>query len=127
VTLVLDSGAVTFFALRRRAALPLVLDLRAQGLWPPSVPVVVLAECLHGHAGLDASVNAWLKTCDVIEDLPEALARRAAQLRRLARAGSAVDALVVAAAEPSGVVLTSDPRDLMALATYARDVRVEVV
>jgi hypothetical protein len=48
-------------------------------------------------------------------------------LRRLARRGSAVDALVVALAEPGGTVLTSDPGDLDALAQYAHDVIVERV
>jgi hypothetical protein len=37
---------------------------------------------------------------------------------------SAVDALVVAHAEPAGTVLTSDPRDLDALAAHAESVDV---
>ncbi len=45
----------------------------------------------------------------------------------MARRGSAVDALVVALAEPGGTVLTSDPGDLVALAQYAHDVIVEKV
>jgi len=68
-----------------------------------------------------------LKTCDIVEVIGEPLARRAALLRRLARRGSAVDALVVALAEPGGTVLTSDPGDLSALAHYAHDVIVEKV
>ena len=82
-------------------------------------------ECLEGHAGRDAAENRFLKTCDILEDVPEPLARRAASLRRRARTGSAVDALVVAVAEPDGLVLTSDPRDLEALAAHARRVRIE--
>jgi hypothetical protein len=66
-----------------------------------------------------------LKTCDVAEAVPESLARRAALLRRLARRGSAVDALVVAFAEPDGTVLTSDPHDLEALANHANGVVIE--
>jgi len=69
-------------------------------------------------------VNRFLKTCDVIEAVPERLARRAASLRTKARKGSAVDALVVAFAEPGGAVLTSDPDDLEALAAFAEDVRI---
>ena len=65
------------------------------------------------------------KTCDIADAVPEALARRAALLRRLARRGSAVDALVVAFAEPGGTVLTSDPDDLGALAAHASDVLIE--
>ncbi|MCA9514740.1 MAG: hypothetical protein KC635_07355 [Myxococcales bacterium] len=61
-------------------------------------------------------MNRFIKTCDLIEAMPERLARRAARLRTQARAGSAVDALVVAFAEPDGAVVTSDPDDLRALA-----------
>ena len=85
----------------------------------------MLVECLRGDAGRDAPVNRLLKTCDLVEDIPQALARRAAFLRARARRGSAVDALVVAAAEPRGTVLTSDVGDLRALAAYADGVAVE--
>jgi hypothetical protein len=91
------------------------------------VPSIVLVECLQGHAGRDAAENRFLKTCDVVEDVSEPLARRAAFLRRRARRGSAVDALVVAVAEPGGTVLTSDPRDLEALASHAHRVKIERV
>jgi hypothetical protein len=60
-----------------------------------------------------------LKTCEVVEKIPEALARRAALLRRRARRGSAIDALVVAMAEPDGTVLTTDPN-------VAPDIRKEI-
>src|SRR5690242_14088209 len=56
--------------------------------------------------------------------VPQSLARRAATLRRLARRGSDVDALVVAFAEPGGTVLTGDPPDLQALAAHADNVGV---
>lgn len=59
--------------------------------------------------------------------MSEATAQRAAQLRRLARTGSAVDALVVALAEPGGTVLTTDRADLEALATHAEGVAIEVI
>jgi hypothetical protein len=81
-------------------------------------------ECLEGHAGRDAVENRFLKTCDIAETVPESLVRRAALLRRHARRGSAVDALVVALAEPGGTVLTSDPHDLQALASHAERVNV---
>ena len=61
------------------------------------------------------------------EEIPEPLARRAALLRRQARRGSAVDALVVAFAEPDGTALTSDLDDLEALAEHANRVSVEKV
>jgi hypothetical protein len=57
--------------------------------------------------------------------LPEVSARRAAALRGLARRGSAVDAVVVATAEPGGTVLSGDVADLEALATHADGVTVE--
>jgi len=125
VVLVLDSSAVTRLAERSRFAAALIQALRAESLWPPTVPFVVLVECLEGHAGRDADENAFLKTCDIVEEVDETLARRAAFLRRHTRRGSAVDALVVAAAEPGGTVLTSDPRDVDALASHAQRVRIE--
>jgi len=125
--LVLDSGGVSRLAERSRQAAALLLALREEGLWPPIVPSVVLVECLQGHAGRDALANRFLKTCDVVEEIPEPLARRAALLRRQARRGSAVDALVVAFAEPGGTALTSDLDDLEALADHATRVSVEKV
>jgi hypothetical protein len=125
--LVLDSGGVSFLAQRSRASVALLAALRRDGLWPAMVPSVVLAECLTGQPGRDAVTNRFLKTCDIAEFAPQALARRAAALRTQARRGSAVDALVVAAAEPGGVVLTSDAGDLRALAEHATGVAVEGV
>ena len=125
--LVLDSGGVTRLAERSRQAAALILALREQDLWPPLVPSVVLVECLQGHPGRDALANRFLKTCNIVEEIGEPLARQAALLRRQARRGSAVDALVIALAEPGGTVLTSDPGDLNALAQYARGVIVEKV
>lgn len=125
--LVLDSGGVSRLAVRSRQVAALILALRERDLWPPLVPSVVLVECLQGHTGRDAHANAFLKTCDIVDDVPERLARRAALLRRKARRGSAVDALVVALAEPDGTVLTGDPDDLATLAQFADRVRVEKI
>ena len=125
--LVLDSGGVSRLAERSREALALILALREAGLWPPVVPTVVLTECLQGDSGRDANANRFLKTCDIAESVPQWLARRAAFLRRRARRGSAVDALVVASAEPDGTVLTSDVGDLEALAAHAEGVSIERV
>jgi hypothetical protein len=125
--LVLDSGAVSRLSERSQQAAALILALQEEELWPPVVPSVVLVECLQGHAGRDALTNRFLKTCDVLIEIPEPLARRAASLRARARRGSAVDALVVAFAEAGGTVLTSDPRDLTALAGRAHSVRVEKI
>jgi hypothetical protein len=123
--LILDSGGVSHLAERSQATLAVIRSLKEEGLWPPRVPSAVLVECLQGHAGRDANANRLLKACEISQLVPESLARRAALLRRLARRGSAVDALVVASAEPGGTVLTSDPDDLAALSAHADGVIVE--
>ena len=122
--LVLDSGGVSRLARRRPDAVAMIAAFTAEGLWPPVVPSVVLAESITGRQRNDANTNRLLKTCDIVEDLPEHVARRAGALRALARQGSAVDAIVVAIAEPGGAVLTRDPKDLNALATHADGVRI---
>jgi hypothetical protein len=125
--LVLDSGAVTRLAERSARAAALIAALRAEGLWPPVVPSVVLVECLTGVGSRDATEHRFLRTCDVAETIPVPLARRAAWLRAKARRGSAVDALLVAVAEPGGTVLAGDPADLRALAGNATAVAVETI
>src|SRR5437867_151590 len=96
--------------------------LRAEGLWPPLVSTASLVESLTGDSGRDANTNRFLKICTISERLPERVARRAAFLRARARRGSAVDAIVVALAEPGGTVLTSDAKDLRAIASRADEV-----
>ncbi|MDA8267664.1 MAG: hypothetical protein M0013_04730 [Actinomycetota bacterium] len=123
--LVLDSGGVSFFAKRNQDAVATIRALVRDGAWPPLVPSVVLVESTTGRQRNDAAVNRLLNTCDVREDLPVSLARRAGELRHLARRGSAVDAVVVASAEPGGVVLSGDVEDLSALASHTSAVRVE--
>ena len=91
---------------------------------PAFVPSIVLVECLSGRQHTDAVVNRFLKTCVVVDGPHERLARRAGSLRAKAGRGSAVDAVVVAMAEPGGTVITSDIKDLAALASHAQDVSV---
>lgn len=122
--LVLDSGGVSRLARRRPDLAAMIAAFTAEGLWPPVVPSVVLAESITGRQRNDANTNRFLKTCDIVEELPEHVARRAGALRALARQGSAVDAIVIAMAEPGGAVLTSDPKDLNALASHASGVRI---
>lgn len=102
----------------------MVAVFKRDGLWPPIVPSIVLVESLTGRQRTDTLVNRLLKTCDIVEDLPRSIARRAAVLRALAGRGSAVDAVVVATAEPGGAVLGGDLTDLRALAAHAEDVTV---
>jgi hypothetical protein len=125
--LVLDSGGLSRLGQRSRRAAALIEALQAENLWPPVVPTMVLAESTTGTARTDANVNRLLKSCDVEPVVAEATARRAGQLRALAGRGSAVDALLVALAEPGGTVLTGDTQDLEALAAHAQDVVIERV
>lgn len=125
--LVLDSGGVSLLAQRSSRAAAVIGELRTAGLWPALVPAPVLVECLTGQVGRDTAANRLLTSCDVLTDVPQALARRCARLRFEARRGSAVDALVVGVAEPDDVVLTSDPRDLAALAGVATGVTIHAV
>jgi len=91
------------------------------------VPSVVLAESLQGNSSRDANTNRFLKTCVIETIISVDMARRAADLRRRARTGSAVDALVVALAEPGGTILTGDKADIEALAAFADRVNVQVI
>ena len=125
--LVLDSDAVTRLARRNRQNAATINVLRRQGLWPPVVPSLVVVESVTGRAGADANTNRMLKTCDIVTELSETIARRAAHLRFRAKRGSAVDAVVVATAEPGGSVLTGDREDLRALAGYAEHVTVDTI
>jgi hypothetical protein len=118
--LVLDSGGISRLAERSSSAAALIRALRAEGLWPPLVSTASLVESL-------TNTNRFLKTCNIAERLSERVARRAAFLRARARRGSAVDAIVVALAEPGGTVLTSDPRDLRSIASRADEVAIEAV
>lgn len=119
MSLVFDAGALSAVA-GQRARLH---ELRRRGLWPAQVPTVVLTEALTGDHRRDFHVNRLLRRCQV-RPVDEAQAREAARLRTATgRAGSisAVDAIVVAlaGAHADGLVLTSDPRDLRALAEHA--------
>lgn len=120
--LVLDSGGVSRLSRQNQETTALIAVFRRDGIWPPIVPSLVLVESLTGRQRHDARLNRLLKTCEVIEELPERLARRAGSLRAQARRGSAVDAVVIAMAEPGGAVLGGDLEDLRALAAHADDV-----
>ncbi len=120
MTATLDSSALTKFATHDRATMARIQRLLERELWPPVVPTAVLVESLTGQGPRDARVNRLLRTCEVV-DLDAVTARRAAALRTRARAGSAVDAIVVATAEAeaSELVITGDFEDLSRLARYA--------
>lgn len=125
MTLVLDVGGVTMLA-GHRARLQ---ELRWRDEWPPAVPAAVLTEALAGDHRRDFHENRLLRLCDVVI-VDELLGRAAASLRTAVSGPwvpSAVDAIVVAAADQLGgaTVLTGDPKDLRRLAAHAgRPVRV---
>jgi hypothetical protein len=125
--LVLDSGGFGRLSERSRKSLALIEEFRKAGLWPPVVPTMVLVESLQGHPGRDANANRFLKTVLTDDGVAVDIARRAAELRRRSRRGSAVDALVVVLAEPNGTVLTGDEEDIAALAAVSRNVAVELL
>lgn len=122
MSLVLDSGAITALGRRDRQTAARIAALHRRGLWPPIVPTAVLVESLTGNGVRDALANRMVGLSSV-HPLDEPLARRAAQLRSKARAGSAVDAVVVATAELlEALVITGDLDDLGRLAEHARGV-----
>ena len=89
--LILDRGGFSRLSSRTHQALALIRALRTEGLWPPVVPTMVLVESLRCDAARDAQANQFLKACIVRTDVEPPLARRAAELRRRSRKGSAVE------------------------------------
>lgn len=120
--LVLDAGAVTALGRRDRQTAARIAALRHRGLWPPILPAAVLVESLTGSRVRDTLAN---RTVDLsmVHPLEEPLARRAVQLRGRTRAGSAVEASVVATAEHlEAVVITVNPDGLGRLSQHAEGV-----
>ena len=122
--LVLDSGA--FVAVERgdRDVVALIKREYLAGRVPVSHGGVV-AQVWRGGTGRQVPVARLLAGVDVAA-LDDGLGRRAGML--LARSGlaDAIDAAVVSLAADGDDILTSDPRDLRALA-QAADVHVELI
>jgi hypothetical protein len=119
MTLILDAGGISALTGQRGR----LMELRRRGLWPPQVPVAVLAESLTGDHRRDYHANRLLSTCQ-LRDITEPHAREAARLRTATgRAGTitATGAIVTAFASTchDPVILTTDPGDLAALAQHA--------
>lgn len=125
--LVLDSGGLSRLASRTRRTAALIEAFRSHGLWPPVVPTAVIVESTTGKARTDANINQLLQACDIDPTVSERTARRAGQLRAAAQRGSAVDAVVVALAEPGSTVVTTNPDDLHALAAHSESVAIETM
>jgi predicted nucleic acid-binding protein len=120
MTLILDAGGVSALAKHRGRLAEFVM--REARL--PQVPAIVLTEALTGDHRRDHEANRLLRFCE-IRDVDETLARAGARLRALTdRAGtiSATDACVAAfaATQQNARVLTSDPKDLIALTEQLR-------
>ena len=124
--IVLDSGGISKLADRSLDSLALLKRLIALNdvMLVPS-PVVV--ECLHGNSRKDTPVLRFLQKCVIEEVLRMGMAQRAAELRRKSGHGSAVDAIVVAFAEPGGTVITGDRVDIKNLAAHASKVYVAAI
>jgi hypothetical protein len=119
MSLVLDPGAVVALGRRDRQTAARITALRRRGLWPPILPAAVLIESLTGNRVRDALAT---RTVDLslVHPLEEPLARRAAQLRGRARAGSAVEATLVATAEQlEALVIAVNLDDLARLAQHS--------
>jgi hypothetical protein len=101
--------------------------LRRRGLWPPIVPRAALAESRTGSSKRDVNTNLPVEARDVRSGVAERVVRRGRGAWYDGSEGlCAVDALVVAAAEPGSTALTSDGVDLRAIAADAVDVVIEV-
>lgn len=122
---VLDPGGLRRLADRSPRSLVVLRTLRERDLWPAVVPSAAVVEALTGDADADRQLDAFLACCDVIEHLDTATARRAAWLRTAANRGTAVDAIVVALAEPGGSVLVAHRPTVEAMALFADGVFVE--
>lgn len=114
--LILDSGAVIALSrrdVRARAILAGALEVRAEVV----IPSVVLTETLRGSPR-DAPVNHIVTRVDRTAPLDDAGGRLAGGLLGDAHSDDTVDAMVVATAirVGGGVILTSDPDDLVPLA-----------
>ncbi len=122
--LVLDAGA--FLAVERDDRETVALLKRE--LSARRVPLThggVIGQIWRGGAGRQASVARLLGAVEVAP-LDGALGRRSGVLLGRARKADAIDAAVVLLAADGDTILTSDARDLRALAVAA-DVHVDIV
>ena len=124
--IVLDSGGISKLTDRSLDSLALLKQLSTLND-VMLVPTSVLVECLYGKSPKDAPTCRFLQKCVLQEVLLLGTAQRAAELRRKSGHGSAVDAIVVALAEPGGTVLTGDQGDIEKLATHANKVCVAAI
>lgn len=129
-SVVLDSEGLWAVARNDSDDARAVLAASSQAGVPVLVSAATLAETLFGDER-DARANQVLKKIEVAP-VTDLIARSAARLKRLAGmtgVAATVDAVVVATSEAvgGGVILTSDPADIRALANCVSDRRIRPV
>lgn len=124
MSLVLDAGALVAVERGDRDTLALLKAELLAGRAPLTHGGVV-GQVWRGGAGRQANLARLLPAVEIVP-LDEALGRRAGVLLGRARTADVVDAAVVLLAVDGDLILTSDPRDLRALA-HAAEVHVDLV
>ncbi|HEV3380905.1 MAG TPA: PIN domain-containing protein [Trebonia sp.] len=129
-SVVLDSQGLWSVAQNDDGKIKALLDESSRAGVPVLVSAAVLAETLFGDKR-DARVNQVLKKVEVVP-VTGVIARSAVKLKRDAGAAgvsATIDAVVVATSEAAGggVILTSDPKDIRALADCVAGRRIRPV
>ncbi len=117
MSLVLDTGALLAVERGDRDTIALL----KQELLAQRVPLThggVVGQAWRGGSGRQARLARLLPALDIVA-LDETMGRRAGALLGRARKSDVIDAAVVVLAADGDVILTSDPRDLKALAEAA--------
>ena len=129
-SVVLDSEGLWAVARNSSEDASALLAASSRAGVPVLVSAAVLGETLHGDAR-DARAHQVLKKLEVVP-VTDGIARTAARLKQAAGmtgVAATIDAVVVATAEAAGggVILTSDPGDIRALADCVTDRRIRPV
>ena len=124
MSLVLDAGALVAVERGDRDTVALLKAELLAGRAPLTHGGVV-GQVWRGGAGRQANLARLLPALEIVP-LDDALGRRAGVLLGRARTADVVDAAVVLLAVDGDLILTSDPRDLRALA-HAAEVHVDLV
>jgi len=118
----LDAGALIAAERDDRPMWAFMKAVRADGV-VPQVPAGALAQAWRGGVR-SARLAQFLVDCAIVP-LDDELAKHSGELLANSRSVDAVDAsVVVTAARVGGVVVTSDPVDLLRLAAHVKGVRI---
>jgi len=124
VKLVLDAGALIALEHNDRAMWRRLKDAVLQGE-PPVTHGGIVGQAWRGRGPKQARLATALDHLDV-QNLDDALGRRAGELLAISRQSDVVDAALVLLAEDGDIIATSDPYDLEPLARAA-DRHIELV